>query len=68
MLIIFYALLVFVTFGVDDATDDSNENTEILDALMYAELVILVIFCAEIVINCYAYGFRVIFLIIFYYI
>ena len=54
-----YALLVFVTFGIDDASEDEDELEEILDALMYTELVLLVIFCAEIVINCYAYGIKV---------
>ena len=59
MLIIFYAILVFVTFGIDDATDDEEDTESILNWLMYLELVILIIFCIEIMINCYAYGFRV---------
>lgn len=52
-------LLVFVTFGINDATDeDSPQITKIKNILLYIEIVILFIFLFEILLNIYAVGFK----------
>ena len=56
-LIIFYCILVFVSFGITDI-DTEGSLANVIDILVYIELGILVIFILEICANIYAYGFK----------
>lgn len=54
-LIIFYCILVFVSFGITDI-DEDNSLGGVIEILVYIELAILIIFIFEILANLYAYG------------
>lgn len=56
-LIIFYCVLVFVSFGISDI-DTEGSLQSVINILVYIELVILLIFIGEILVNIYAYGFK----------
>ena len=59
-LIIFYTLIVFVNFGLDDSNpEDDTPVNETIYILSILELIILIIFTFEILANIYVYTFRV---------
>ena len=57
-----YCILVIVNFAISDFASDENTKNNIDTAkvaLLYVELVILIFFSIEILLNIYVFGFRV---------
>lgn len=63
-LILLYSVLVFVNFGLNSVDDTDDSIQEAVLILLYIELSILILFCLEILANIFAYGFKVMQLLI----
>lgn len=59
ILIIVYSLLVFINLAIDDIIEDEDESAEVVKDLEIVELIILIIFTAEIIASAYGQGWIV---------
>ena len=59
-LYLYYITKVFASFGLSDPSyQDDPTMKEVILALLYVELVVVILFMIEIFINIYAFGFKV---------
>ncbi|KAL4457029.1 hypothetical protein ABPG74_014667 [Tetrahymena malaccensis] len=60
-LTIFYTILMFCEFSIDDPTENFSNVQGMLQILQYIEIVVISLIILEILLKCYAYGIKVYF-------